>query len=118
VSEGGAGGRRWIRSWAICLSEGDIATNGEFEMKKTFLAASAVALLASVGVANAAEATGRITLIDEADHMITLSNGQHYTYVADPGEPNVVSILDGFRVGEKVRVEHNGGSATGITPLN
>lgn len=87
-------------------------------MKKTILAASAVALLATVGIANAAEVTGRIKLIDDADHMITLSNGKQYTYVADPGEPNVVSVLDGFHVGEKVRIDHNGGSATGITPLN
>lgn len=87
-------------------------------MKKTFLAVSAVALLATVGIANAAEVTGRIRSVDDTDHLITLSNGQKYTYVADPGEPNLTSVLDGFHAGERVRIEHNGSSATGITALN
>jgi hypothetical protein len=87
-------------------------------MKKTLLAASAIALLAGIGIANAAEVTGRIRSIDDTDHMLTLSNGQQYKYVADPGEPNLTSVLDGFHVGETVRIQHNGGSATGITALN
>ena len=66
----------------------------------------------------AAEVTGRIRSIDDTDHMLTLSNGQQYKYVADPGEPNLTSVLDGFHVGETVRIQHNGGSATGITALN
>jgi hypothetical protein len=87
-------------------------------MKKTILAAGAVALLATVGIANAAEVTGRIKFLDDTDHMITLTNGKHYTFVADPGEPNLTSVLDGFHVGERVRIEHNGSAAYGLTPLN
>jgi hypothetical protein len=87
-------------------------------MKKTILAAGAIVLLASVGFANAAEVTGRIKALDEADHLITLSNGQQYNLISDPGEPNLSSILDDFHVGERVQIIHNGSSASGITALN
>jgi len=87
-------------------------------MKKTILAAGAIALFASVGFANAAEVTGRIKALDEADHLVTLSNGHQYNLVSDPGEPNLTSILDGFHVGERVQIIHNGSSATGISALN
>lgn len=87
-------------------------------MKKTVIAAGAVALLASLSIANAAEVTGRIRMIDQADHLITLSNGHQYSYIADPGEPDIASVLAGFHVGEKVRITHEGSAASGITPLN
>jgi len=87
-------------------------------MKKTLLVAASLALLAGVTSASAAEVTGHIKLIDDVDHMITLTNGKQFTYMADPGEPDLVSPLDGFHVGEKVRIIHNGGSASGITAVN
>lgn len=87
-------------------------------MKKTIVIAASFALLAGVSVASAAETTGRIKLIDDVDHMVTLTNGKQFTYMADPGEPDLVSPLDGFHVGEKVRITHTGGSASGISALN
>ncbi|MBN8995669.1 MAG: hypothetical protein J0H94_10605 [Rhizobiales bacterium] len=87
-------------------------------MKTFLISASVLALLGSLTAANAAEVTGRIKLIDDVDHMVTLTNGKQFTYIADPGEPDVVSPLDGFHVGEKVRITHEGGSASGITALD
>jgi hypothetical protein len=87
-------------------------------MKKTILAASAVALLASFSAANAAETTGRIKLLDQADRLIALTNGQEFTYVANPGQANGVSMVDTFHVGERVRITHEGSAATGITALD
>ncbi len=86
-------------------------------MRKTLLAVGAIALFATVGIANAAEVVGRTRTIDDADHRVVLTNGQAYTFEAIPGEPYFSGFDDGFTPGQKVRITHEGGTATGITLL-
>ncbi len=87
-------------------------------MHKSVIAAGVVALLATASAVNAAEVTGRIKVIDDTDHRVILTNGQVFSFSSMPGEPNFATFDDGFRPGEKVRIIHNGGSATSITPLS
>lgn len=47
-------------------------------MKKFLGAVSALALFAAVGVANAEEATGTVSTIDETTNMLTLEDGTQY----------------------------------------
>jgi hypothetical protein len=87
-------------------------------MNKSVIVAGAVALLVTLSAANAAVVTGRIKVIDDADHRVVLTNGQVFTFANIPGAPDFSGFDDGFAPGERVRIMHNGGTVTAITPLN
>jgi hypothetical protein len=82
-----------------------------------FTAATAVALAAMVSAAHAAEVTGRISGIDDTAHRITLSDGHTYALAAMPGAAYFAGFNDNLHVGERVRLQENGGIVTGISPL-
>jgi hypothetical protein len=69
----------------------------ERKMRKLVVAASAVALLAGISMASAADVTGTIKSIDSATMMITLDNGQSFKL------PATVKATD-WKVGDKVKV--------------
>jgi hypothetical protein len=66
-------------------------------MRKLMIAASAVALLAGISLASAADVTGTIKSIDSATMMITLDSGQSFKL------PATVKATD-WKVGDKVKV--------------
>ena len=66
-------------------------------MRKLMIAASAVALLAGISLASAADVTGTIKSIDSATMMITLDGGQSFKL------PATVKATD-WKVGDKVKV--------------
>ncbi len=87
-------------------------------MRKLMIA-GAVALLGSIGVANAGEATGVITGVDASSHTITLNDGRTFA-IANEKKDSDYSLADNFKPGDKVRVLYrqlNGEpTATSVTP--
>jgi hypothetical protein len=83
-------------------------------MKRSTLAACAVALAATLPAAHAEEVAGRIARLDDTAHRITLTNGDTYTLAAVPGAPYFAGFNDNLHVGEKVQLLENGGIVTGI----
>ena len=66
-------------------------------MKKVLAALSAAALIASVGIANAAEKDGKIKMIDTAKMMLTLEDGTVYQL------DKTVAVKD-LKAGQEVKV--------------
>ena len=69
-------------------------------MRKSAFPAAAIALLAAISTANAANAVGVIKSIDAAKDMITLDNGSSYA------APSTMKLSD-FKVGQKVDVTYS-----------
>jgi hypothetical protein len=83
-------------------------------MNRLLAAVSAVALMASVGVANAAESQGKIKSVDEEAMVLTLEDGTMFQLSEDvavenlmPGQEVSVSYetKDGENVADKVDVK-------------
>jgi Cu/Ag efflux protein CusF len=69
-------------------------------VRKLAFPAAAVALLAAISAATAANAVGVIKSIDAAKDMITLDNGSSYS------APSTMKLSD-FKVGQKVDVTYS-----------
>ena len=83
-------------------------------MNRLLAAVSAVALMASVGVANAAESQGKIKSVDQEAMVLTLEDGTMFQLSEDvavenlkPGQEVSVSYetKDGENVADKVEVK-------------
>ena len=83
-------------------------------MNRLLAAVSAIALMASVGVANAAESQGKIKAVDEAAMTLTLEDGTTYqlsegVMVKDLKAGQEVSVSyetkDGKNMADKVEVK-------------
>lgn len=83
-------------------------------MNRLLAAVSAVALMASVGVANAAESQGKIKSVDEEAMVLTLEDGTMFQLSEDVAVENLkagqeVSVSyetkDGENVADKVEVK-------------
>jgi hypothetical protein len=66
--------------------------------------------------AQAEEVTGRISGLDDTAHRITLSDGRTYALAAMSGAAYFAGFNDNLHVGEKVRLQEDGGIVTGIAP--
>jgi Cu/Ag efflux protein CusF len=86
-------------------------------MRKLMIAAGAAALLASVSLASAADATGAIQSIDVAAGTVTLDSGQTFTLSAD-----LVQAAANWKVGDKVTVTYDEAdgkmTATAVAPAS
>ncbi len=84
-------------------------------MRKLMLAASAAALLSTMSLAYAADASGTITAVDPSSGSVTLDDGNTYML------PASVAAAD-LKVGEKVTItyDQNGDKmeATAVTPAS
>jgi Cu/Ag efflux protein CusF len=86
-------------------------------MRKFMIAASAAALLATVSLAAAADATGAIQAVDVAAGTVTLDNGQTFTLSAD-----LKAAAANWKVGDKVKITYDQAgdkmNATAVAPAS
>jgi hypothetical protein len=70
-------------------------------MRKSLFPLVTFAVLSVAGAALANEATGTIKMVDEAKHMVTLTDGSMYVFGTSK---EMTTALESFKAGDKVKI--------------